>query len=226
MGDVFAIARAIEPPDVRPYADLRRHRPLTGTAGVLLFLCMFMPALKGCGDSTVVPLELPPFLPPYLYGLVFAFAALARSQRGVMASVVALRVMATLVTCAGFVVFLIAPEVGIVELFLGIVLVAAVGGRGYAEQRVALTALIMGAVCTLWFSMWSFTEGALLGVHLSLLSSISLLVGAAVWYVELLRRRASTMPVAIAVSSWNEGNVGSAGFDHRVGRDGSIHHGM
>ncbi|CAN5904081.1 hypothetical protein BH11MYX3_BH11MYX3_19690 [soil metagenome] len=222
MGDVFAIARAIEPPDVRPYADLRRHRPLTGTAGLLLFLCMFMPALKGCGESTVVPLELPPFLPPYLYGLVFACAALARSQRGVMTSVVALRVVATLVTCAGFVVFLIAPAVGIVELFLGVVLIAAVGGRGYAEQRVALTSLIMGAVCTLWFAMWSLTEGALLGVHLSLLSSIGLLAGGAVWYVELWRRRASTVPVAIAVSSRNEG----IGFDHRVHRDGSIHHGM
>ncbi len=226
MGDVFPIARAVEPPDVRPYADLCRHRPLTGTAGILLFICMFMPALRGCGDTTVVPLELPPFLPPYLYGFVFAFAALARSQRGVMASVVALRVMATLVTCAGFVVFLIAPTVGIVELSVGVVLIAAVGGRGYAEQRIALTALIMGAVCTLWFAMWSLTSSALLGVHLSLASSVALLVGGGVWYVELVRRRASTVPVAIAVSSWNEGIVGIAGFDHRDHRAGCIRSGM
>ncbi len=226
MGDVFPIARAIEPPDVRPYADLRRHRPLTGTAGILLFLCMFMPALKGCGETTVLPLELPPFLPPYLYGLVFAFAALARSQRGVMASVVALRVLATLVTCAGFVVFLVAPAIGIVELFLGVVLVAAVGGRGYAEQRIALTALIMGAVCSLWFAIWTLTDSALLGVHLSLASSVGLVLGGGVWCLELRRRRVSTVPVAIAVSSWHEGNVGMAGFDHRDDRAGCIHSGM
>ncbi len=226
MGDVFPIARAIEPPDVRPYADLRRHRPLTGTAGILLFICMFLPALRGCGDTTVVPLELPPFLPPYLYGLVFAFAALARSQRAVMAGVIALRVLATLVTCAGFVVFLVAPAVGIVELFLGIVLVAAIGGRGYAEQRMALTAVIMGAVCTLWFGLWSLTTSALLGVHLSLASSIGLFLGGVVWFGELLRRRASTVPVAIAVSSWNDGNVGIAGFDHRDHRAGYIHRGV
>ena len=83
MGDVFAV----ELPDARPFATRRRHRPLTGTAGILLFVCMFLPALRGCGTSQVVPHELPPFLPPYLYGLVFAIAVHARTQRAVIASI-------------------------------------------------------------------------------------------------------------------------------------------
>src|SRR4051812_9938433 len=209
MGDLFATARAVEPPDVRPYASQRRHRPLTGTAGLLLFACMFMPALKGCGSTDVMPLELPPFLPPYLYGLVFAFAVQARTQRGLVASIVALRLLATLVACAGFVVFLISPAIGIVELTVGAALIVAIGGRGYTEQRLALTAILMGAVCTFWFGMWTLTGDALLGVHLALVSSVGLLVGGAWWYGEVLLRRRSTVPVAIAVSSAHEG------FDRR-----------
>lgn len=175
---------------------------------MLLFVCMFLPALRGCGTSHVVPLELPPFVPPYLYGLVFAVAVHARTQRAVLASLLALRVLATLVALAGFTVFLVAPAVGIVELAVGVVLLAAVGGRGFSEHRIALTAVILGAVCTLWFGMWSFSDDALLGVHLSLVSSVALLLGGAAWSLEVLRHPRSALPVAARVSSHHEG------FDH------------
>lgn len=187
MGDLSTTASAVEPLDVRSYASQRRHRPLTGTAGILLFACMFLPALKGCGDTTVMPLELPPFLPPYLYGLLFAFAAQARSQRSIMASVVMLRLLATLVACAGFVVFLVAPTIGIVELSLGVVLIMAVGGRGYNERRLAWTAAIMGAVCMLWFGLWALTADALAGVYLSFASSAAMFAGGLVWSFEVAR---------------------------------------
>ena len=187
MGDLRPAVSAVELSDVRSYAAQRRHRPLTGTAGILLFTCMFLPALRGCGDTTVMPLELPPFLPPYLYGLLFAFAAQARTRRALVASVVALRLLATLVACAGFVVFLVAPAVGIVELSVGLVLIAAVGGRGYAERRLAWSAAIMGAVCTLWFGLWALSTDALAGVYLSLGSSVALFAGGLVWSFEVAR---------------------------------------
>jgi hypothetical protein len=191
---------AVEPPHARvlPVSGTRRHRPLTGTAGILLFVCMFMPAMRGCGESAVLPLDVPPFLPPYLYGLVFAFVAMTRSPKGVMAGIVALRLLATGVAFAGFVVFLIAPSVGIVELSVGIVLLATVGSRGFTEHRLALTALIMGAVCTLWFGLWSATADALLGVHLSLASSIGLFLGGGFWFIELLMHPPARMPIAVA----------------------------
>ena len=208
MGELSTTVSAVEPLDVRPHASLRRHRPLTGTAGILLFACMFMPALRGCGDTTVMPLELPPFLPPYLYGLAFAFAAQARSQRAVMASIMMLRVLAVLVACAGFIVFLVAPTVGIVELTVGGVLIAAVGGRGYAERRLAWTAAVIGAVSMLWFGMWAVTADALVGVHLSLASSTALFLGGVVWAIEEARWPASQLgphALAFAVSSTHEG---------------------
>lgn len=208
MGEVFATARAVELPDVRPFATRRRHRPVTGTAGILLFVCMFLPALRGCGTSQVVPLELPPFLPPYLYGLVFAIAVHARTQRAVIASIFALRLLGTLVALAGFTVFLVAPAVGIVELAVGMVLIVAASGRGFSEHRMALTAVILGCVCTLWFGMWCLLPSALLGVHLSLASSIALLVGGVVWHLDIVRYPRSRLPVAARVSSHHEG------FDH------------
>lgn len=205
MGDVFATARAVELPDVRPFASRRRHRPLTGTAGLLLFMCMFLPALRGCGESHVVPLELPPFLPPYLYGLVFAVAVHARSQRAVIASILVLRVLAALVAIAGFTVFLVAPQVGVVELAVGLVLITAAGGRGFSEHRLALTAVITGGVCTLWFGMWSLSASALVGVHLSLASSLALLAGGVMWHLDIVRYSRSRLPVAARVSSHHEG---------------------
>lgn len=200
MGDPSgAIAGAIEPPQHRvlPTPGLRRHRPLTGTAGILLFVCMFLPAMKGCSSSPVLPLDVPPFLPPYLYGLVFAMVALTRTRRGLIVGTMMLRALATIVGFAGFIVFLIAPSVGIVELSVGLALVATIGTTGVSEHRIAATAIVMGAVCTAWFGLWSMTADALIGVHLSLASSTALLVGGCVWLVELWMRPPAVVPAAI-----------------------------
>ena len=208
MGDLSTTASAVELPDVRSYVSQRRHRPLTGTAGILLFVCMFLPAMRGCGETTVMPLELPPFLPPYLYGLLFAFAAQARSRRAVVASVMMLRVLATLVACSGFIVFLVAPAVGIVELSVGAVLIGIAGGSGYSERRIAWSAFAMGFVCTVWFGMWAMTTDALAGVYLSLASSAALLAGGFVWTYEVVRwpqQPPGPHAVAFAVSSKHEG---------------------
>src|SRR5690606_23799081 len=138
-----------------------------------------------------------PFLPPYLFGLVFAFVALARSQQGLALGILALRALASIVAFAGFVVFLVAPSVGIVELTVGLALLAAIGSTGISQRRIALTAIVIGAVCTLWFAMWSTSDDALLGVYCSLASSIGLLLGGSLWLCEVMLERPVFVPTAV-----------------------------
>ena len=190
-----AVDRSGERPG--PAIGRRRHRLLTGTAGILLCACMFVPAMQGCGATPVRPVDVPPFLPPYVFGFVVALVARARSRRGLASGVLALRVLATLVAFAGFVVFLVAPAVGIVELTVGLALIAAIGTAGVSEARVALTTIVMGAVCTLWFGLWSLTSDALLGVQLSLGCSVGLLLGGGVWLGEVLVQPAVILPAAV-----------------------------
>src|SRR5437763_15962688 len=77
----------------------RRHRRLTGLSGLLLFACMFLPAIKGC-HQPVMAYEVPPFVPPYLYGLVFALIAIVWTPRSLAFGVLALRVLGALVVIA------------------------------------------------------------------------------------------------------------------------------
>ncbi len=193
-----AIATSAERATTTSVGIRRRHRPLTGTAGVLLFACMFLPAVRGCGDAYVTPLDAPPFLPPYLYGLVFALVALARTRRHLAAGVLALRVLAATIAFSGFVMVMVAPTIGIIELSVGTVLIAAIGTREATETRVALSVVVLGAIATLWFALWCGTGRVLLGVELSLVSSLALLNGGLVWLAETVHGPRSNLPTAFA----------------------------
>ncbi len=168
-----------------------------GTAGILLFVCMFLPAMKGCGSVAVSPLDVPPFLPPYLFGLVFAVIASMRSTHTLLAGVIAVRFLSTIVAFAGFVVFLVVPSVGIVELTVGLVLLTTIGLKGASEIRLAASTVLIGALCTAWFGLWTASVDALYGVHLSLASSIGLLVGGLVWLGEVLIHPSVLVPRAV-----------------------------
>jgi hypothetical protein len=209
MFDAESGSVAVDPPNrfVAPVTRPRRHRSLTGLSGILLFTCVFLPAVKGCSHP-VMPYEFPPFLPPYLYGLVFAVIAMAPSPRGVLCGVLALRVLATLVVTGSVVLFVVVPPVGALELLIGTVLFAIVGLSGTTEERVAGTGVTVGLISILWFGFWSLTPDALLGVYLSLASSAGLFVGSLMWLRELMSRPAIDVPRAVAAR-----RVGRAGND-------------
>jgi hypothetical protein len=197
MGDPAPGRPAVEPPP-GCVGRGRRHRPLVGLSGLVLFACMFLPAVNGCHDP-VVPFEVPPFWPPYLYGGVFALLALWRTARGVHLGVLALRALAALIVLGSILVVLMAPPIGIIEMMLGTVLLAIVGLAGTTEARIAGTGVAVGAVCTLWFGVWAITPDALLGVHLSLAASLGLLAGSVAWLRGAVRSPQVDMPRAVTV---------------------------
>lgn len=194
----LSAATAVEPPLIRCVdgGRIRRHRSVTGLSGILLFACLFLPAVDACG--AVRPYELPPLAPPYVYGLVFALIALSRTPRALAHGVVALRVLAVLVMVSGTLVIAIVPEVGLPEVAVGIVLLLTIGVARTTEHRVAATVIALALVSVLWFTLWSVEDTALPGVYLSLASAGGLLLGGVLWWRELAARPPVAVPAAVA----------------------------
>jgi hypothetical protein len=176
---------AVDVPRPRVELELgrRRHRGITGPAGLLLFVCMFLPAVKGCHEP-VYPMAMPMFWHPYIYGLVIALGTATVTVRHLHYTVLALRIVAWLTIIGSAFLIAVAGSVALAELVVGVLMLAAIGKRGCSERRVAVTTIALGAVSLLWFGLWVVTPDALVGVYVSVLASGGLLVGGLVWLAE------------------------------------------
>ena len=85
----------------------------------------------------------------------------------------------------------------ILSFLLGVVLLTTIGVGGASEARLAGCAVMVGMLCTGWFGLWTASVDALYGVHLSLASSIGLMVGGLVWLVEALICPSALVPRAV-----------------------------
>lgn len=162
----------------------RRHRRLTIPGGALLLVCMFLPAVRGCGEP-VYPIETPWFWHPYLYGGALAAAALVTTVRGVRVATAGLRILAWLAVVGGAVMTTLSAGFGIVETALGVILLSIIGTKGFSEKRIAITGIVMAVLSVLWFGLWASSAGALIGVYLSLGAAIFLLAGSLLWLSEI-----------------------------------------
>jgi hypothetical protein len=162
----------------------RRHRRITAPSGLLLFACMFLPAIRSCGTS-VYPTEMPYFWHPYVYGLALCVASFALTAHSVRLAVRTLRALACIAVAGGAGLLLLSTGLGAVELALAAILLAAIGLRGHGERRLAITGIVISALCLLWFGLWAGSKDALVGVYLSLGASIFLLAGSLLWLSEI-----------------------------------------
>ncbi|MDB4955528.1 MAG: hypothetical protein JWO36_3097 [Myxococcales bacterium] len=181
----------------------RRHRLITGPSGLVLFVCLFLPAIRGCHEP-VYPFETPMFLPPYFYGLAFAFGAAAVTVRGMRNAIVAIRAITIAMLAFSAILTMFSPPVGIIELMITALIFAGIDTSGHSERRAASAATIVGAICTLWFGFWTATSDALLGAYLSLASSIGLLVGGLIWVGETAHQVAPLILIPRAVARRRE----------------------
>lgn len=161
----------------------RRHRRITGPSGVLLFACLFLPAVKGCNEA-VYPMSMPMFWHPYIYGAVLALGTATATVRHLHYTVLALRILAWLTVIGSAFLIMFAGGIAVVELIVGVLLLGAIGKRGCSERRVAVTTIAIGAVSLLWFGLWVVTPDAMVGVYVSALASVGLLGGGLVWLAE------------------------------------------
>ncbi len=201
MGALESSACAVELPACASLGARRRHRPLTGTAGVALAVSMFLPMMHGCELGAVTHGELPPFWAPYAYGLAFAIFALARGPRMLAIGSTVLRALGWLVVVGGASALASAPPLAVIEIVLGLFLVGAIGWAGTSEPRMASTAVVMGVVSAAWFALWSAAPDALLGTYVALASAIALFAGGLWWLVELAWQPHARLPPAMIRAS-------------------------
>jgi len=160
----------------------RPHRPLLGVSGVVLFVCLFLPAIHPCSHDET-PLEYPFAWAPYFYGLALAVCAVI-GPRLVRLAAHVLRVTTVLFFAGALVLFSFAPGVGSVELTVAGVLWWTLGS-GVRERRLAAMTITFAVMSTAWFLFWMVMGGTLWGLWLSFAASIAIGFAGARWFHEI-----------------------------------------
>ncbi len=178
----------------------RRARGLALPTGVVLALCIFLPALRVCGSPTY-PITMPPFWSPYLLGVGVAWLAGARTLRGAAAALIFVKALIAL-TAVGWGVIACWSSDGVPfgAGFLGIgALFLAATHRGPFEERAARATIGTGAICTAWFAALAFDPDGMVGAWISFGASLALVVLGLEWRRRARLDRDEPVPRAIAI---------------------------
>jgi hypothetical protein len=175
----------------------RRRLALPG--GVVLALCIFLPALRVCGSPTY-PITMPPFWSPYVLGALVAVMAIARTPRGLRATLIAVAVIYVLNLIGWGVVTMSTLEgapIGLGMLVLAGAFIA-LTRRGELELRAAHATLLVGLACTPWFALLAFDPDGMWGAWVSLGASLALVIAGLEWRRQVRLARTEPVPRAIA----------------------------
>jgi hypothetical protein len=179
----------------------RTHRPFTSLSGLVLFACLFLPAVKAC-NSPVMPYELPQLCPPYALGLLIAVIAMARTRRGLGAGLLVLRIVLVAMLVGGMITVPYAPAVGAALMLFAAVFTAIVGLTRRDERSVAILSITANAIWAVWFVLWCTDSGALVGVYVSLFACLGMIVGGVIWVGDVaLSSARPEIPTATVLSS-------------------------
>jgi hypothetical protein len=165
-------------------SSLRKPRVprLSIPGGLLLALCLFLPAVKGC-EKPVYPYEVPAVYGPYLFGLLVAvFAWAAAGQRARLAGLVTWAAGSIAAAAEGYFLIreLLHPDYDfkffggpavVVWAALAAALVLSVRRREDPQQWRLRLLWSGGGLCLIFFSYWTLAEKTYYGMWLSVVAS-------------------------------------------------------
>jgi hypothetical protein len=173
-------------------------RALTSIPGIVLVLCVFLPAMRVCGHPTA-PIAVPPCYAAYFGGIGVAIFALARRRALVKLGASVVLVLAML--CVGGVAALMCDgHVGSQVAICGITLACAVLTvhwvvRGAVSERVlAGIAIAQGLMSAGWAALLVSDPDAMWGAMVTLVAALALVGTALAWY----RQAARPAPLPVA----------------------------
>jgi hypothetical protein len=156
-------------------------RSFTAIPGVVLIVCLFLPAMRVCGDPTA-PITFPPCYVAYVGGVGVIAMALARGRR-MLKFGAALPPTLAVLTVGGCLMCnkATAPFVAIATLWSAVMVPWAIVRRMPSERAMAMIALMQGLGSTAWATLLVTDEAGMWGADVTLVAGIALVIGAAAW---------------------------------------------
>ncbi|MBA3461759.1 MAG: hypothetical protein H0T46_17475 [Deltaproteobacteria bacterium] len=167
--------------------QLVRRRSALGVSGWLLFVCLFLPTLRVCGDP-MLPVQFPPTYGVYLGGLlvgILGFATLHRTRRGLFVGLSALYMASVFTFLALFMGGEISEAVGMVAgvILTGTLIIAVrkMSASSWSERAISIGCVVHATVSLGWSSLLAFDPEGLWGAMVAVGAS-SLMLFAAIGY--------------------------------------------
>ena len=158
-----------------------RHRPVLGASGIVMFVCLFLPAMRTC-DHPDYPLDhFPYFTAPYFLGLAIATFAFVVGPRTLALAFAVTRALLAAVLVGALSMVVEAPVFAIFEVCIALGFIAIVGVRRRDEHALSIFAVALGAAETCWFLMVAAPPDGMIGGQLALVAGIGTMLGGMLW---------------------------------------------